>query len=58
MNFEAKQRKMIGKESDPYFAVGAGLKNKYDVIYIKNAEYIEDNAIREGAGSVAHELSG
>ena len=49
---------MIGKESDPYFAVGAGLKNKYDVIYIKNAEYIEDNAIREGAGSVAHELSG
>ena len=41
VHFEAKPSEVIGKEGDPFFDVGPGLKNKCDIVYIYHAESIE-----------------
>ena len=38
VNFEAKPSEVVGEEGDPYFDVGPGLKNKFAVVYIEDAE--------------------
>ena len=53
VHFKAKPSKVVVEEGDPFSNVSPGSKNKCAINYMEHAEYIEENAKCEGAGSVA-----